>query len=181
MAAFLGIVGQAGEQGFVGDNFGKGVGRVEQVLGKLGRQLRQLFHDGLEARLLVFRQFGAGQAEIAHFVVDDLFLFDGQRGVLGAFAQRLVFLEQLEILAKLGVEARDFRQHLVVRLAPGGDVIDRVQMADDAPGAADMPRPWREAYNGMLPEVSRFYAELGQNLKLFEKYKALRDSPNMRR
>ena len=28
----------------------------------------------------------------------------------------------------------------------------------------------------MLPEVSRFYAELGQNLKLFEKYKALRAS-----
>ena len=27
----------------------------------------------------------------------------------------------------------------------------------------------------MLPEVSRFYAELGQNLKLFDKYKALRD------
>jgi oligopeptidase A len=35
---------------------------------------------------------------------------------------------------------------------------------------------WREAYNEMLPEVSRFYAELGQNLKLFEKYKALRGS-----
>jgi oligopeptidase A len=28
----------------------------------------------------------------------------------------------------------------------------------------------------MLPEVSRFYAELGQNLKLFDKYKALRAS-----
>ena len=39
----------------------------------------------------------------------------------------------------------------------------------------DIPA-WREAYNEMLPEVSRFYAELGQNLKLFEKYKALRDS-----
>jgi len=39
----------------------------------------------------------------------------------------------------------------------------------------DVPA-WREAYNEMLPEVSRFYAELGQNLKLFEKYKALRDS-----
>ncbi len=39
----------------------------------------------------------------------------------------------------------------------------------------DVPA-WREAYNDMLPEVSRFYAELGQNLKLFEKYKALRDS-----
>ena len=38
----------------------------------------------------------------------------------------------------------------------------------------DIP-PWREAYNEMLPEVSRFYSELGQNLKLFEKYKAIRN------
>ena len=35
---------------------------------------------------------------------------------------------------------------------------------------------WREAYNLMLPEVTRFYAELGQNLKLFEKYKSIRNS-----
>jgi len=35
---------------------------------------------------------------------------------------------------------------------------------------------WREAYNVMLPEVTRFYAELGQNLKLFEKYKSIRNS-----
>lgn len=39
----------------------------------------------------------------------------------------------------------------------------------------DIPE-WREAYNGMLPEVSRFYAELGQNLKLFAAYKAIRES-----
>ncbi len=39
----------------------------------------------------------------------------------------------------------------------------------------DIPA-WREAYNEMLPEVSRFYAELGQNLKLFEKYKAIRQN-----
>ncbi|MDR3323094.1 MAG: M3 family metallopeptidase [Zoogloeaceae bacterium] len=32
---------------------------------------------------------------------------------------------------------------------------------------------WRDAYNALLPEVSRFYSELGQNLALFEKYKAL--------
>jgi oligopeptidase A len=38
----------------------------------------------------------------------------------------------------------------------------------------DIPE-WREAYNGMLPEVSRFYAELGQNLKLFAKYKTIRE------
>ena len=39
----------------------------------------------------------------------------------------------------------------------------------------DVPA-WREAYNAMLPEVSRFFAELGQNLALFSKYKALRAS-----
>jgi oligopeptidase A len=40
----------------------------------------------------------------------------------------------------------------------------------------DVPA-WREAYNEMLPEVSRFYSELGQNLKLFDKYRALKASP----
>ncbi len=40
----------------------------------------------------------------------------------------------------------------------------------------DVPA-WREAYNDMLPEVSRFYTELGQNLKLFEKYRALKACP----
>ncbi len=39
----------------------------------------------------------------------------------------------------------------------------------------DVPE-WREAYNAMLPEVSRFSAEVGQNLALFEKYKALHES-----
>ena len=39
-------------------------------------------------------------------------------------------------------------------------------------GVNDVPE-WREAYNAMLPEVTRFYAELGQNLALFRKYKAL--------
>jgi len=38
----------------------------------------------------------------------------------------------------------------------------------------DIP-PWREAYNEMLPEVTRFYSELGQNLELFKKYKAIRN------
>jgi len=39
----------------------------------------------------------------------------------------------------------------------------------------DVPE-WREAYNALLPEVSRFYAELGQNLKLFAGYRAIRES-----
>jgi oligopeptidase A len=38
----------------------------------------------------------------------------------------------------------------------------------------DIPE-WREAYNAMLPEVTRFYTELGQNLALFNKFKAIRE------
>lgn len=37
----------------------------------------------------------------------------------------------------------------------------------------DVPA-WRNAYNDLLPEVTRFFTELGQNLALFERYKALR-------
>ncbi|MCL2875429.1 MAG: M3 family metallopeptidase [Betaproteobacteria bacterium] len=40
----------------------------------------------------------------------------------------------------------------------------------------DIP-PWREAYNAMLPEIAGFYAELGQNIALFHKYKAFAASP----
>ena len=39
----------------------------------------------------------------------------------------------------------------------------------------DVPE-WREAYNALLPEVSRFQAEVGQNLALFRKYRTLHDS-----
>ncbi len=35
----------------------------------------------------------------------------------------------------------------------------------------------REAYNATLPKVTAHYAELGQNLALFKKFKALRNSP----
>jgi oligopeptidase A len=42
-------------------------------------------------------------------------------------------------------------------------------------GVMDIP-VWRETYNDLLPEVSRYSAELGQNLALFAKYKSLRAS-----
>ena len=42
-------------------------------------------------------------------------------------------------------------------------------------GVNDIPE-WREVYNANLPEVTRFYSELGHNLKLFAKYKAMRES-----
>ncbi len=62
--------------------------------------------------------------------------------------------------------------------APLADGIERLSRAWGIVGhlhsVNDIPE-WREAYNQMLPEVSRFYAELGQNLKLFAKYKAIRE------
>ncbi len=65
---------------------------------------------------------------------------------------------------------RDFAGALADGLEPFGrawGVVGHLHSVNDVPA-------WREAYNEMLPEVSRFYAELGQNLKLFDKYKALR-------
>ncbi len=35
----------------------------------------------------------------------------------------------------------------------------------------------REVYNATLPKITQYYAELGQNLALFEKFKKLRNSP----
>jgi oligopeptidase A len=68
---------------------------------------------------------------------------------------------------------QDFAGALSDGLEPFGrawGVVGHLHSVNDVPA-------WRDAYNGMLPEVSRFYAELGQNLKLFDKYKALRASP----
>lgn len=55
------------------------------------------------------------------------------------------------------------------RLSRAWGIVGHLHSVNDVP-------EWREAYNQMLPEVSRFYAELGQNLKLFAKYKAIRES-----
>src|SRR3989338_4853944 len=35
----------------------------------------------------------------------------------------------------------------------------------------------REVYNATLPKITQYYAELGQNLALFEKFKALHNGP----
>ena len=63
--------------------------------------------------------------------------------------------------------------------APLADEIEQLSRAWGVVGhlhsVNDIPE-WREAYNNMLPEVSRFFAELGQNLKLFAKYRAIRES-----
>jgi len=82
-----------------------------------------------------------------------------------------------ELIERLTAETtpatwKDFAGALSDGLEPFGrawGIVGHLHSVNDVPA-------WREAYNEMLPEVSRFYAELGQNLKLFEKYKALRQS-----
>jgi len=56
------------------------------------------------------------------------------------------------------------------RLSRAWGIVGHLHSVNDVP-------EWREAYNAMLPEVTRFYAELGQNLALFAKFKALAASP----
>lgn len=54
------------------------------------------------------------------------------------------------------------------RLARAWGIVGHLHSVMDIPA-------WRNAYNEMLPEVSGFYAEMGQNLALFAKVKALRE------
>ncbi len=56
------------------------------------------------------------------------------------------------------------------RLSRAWGIVGHLHSVNDVPA-------WREAYNAMLPEVTRFHAELGQNLALFDKFKALAASP----
>jgi oligopeptidase A len=56
------------------------------------------------------------------------------------------------------------------RLSRAWGIVGHLHSVNDIPA-------WREAYNAMLPEVTRFYAELGQNLALFKRYQAIVASP----
>jgi oligopeptidase A len=55
------------------------------------------------------------------------------------------------------------------RLSRAWGIVGHLHSVNDVP-------PWREAYNAMLPEVSGFYADLGQNLALFAKFRRLAES-----
>ena len=69
-------------------------------------------------------------------------------------------------------------------VAPLADGLERISYAwgivTHLHAVNDTPQ-WRSAYNESLPEISRFFAELGQNLQLFAKYKKIRDSAEYER
>jgi oligopeptidase A len=65
-------------------------------------------------------------------------------------------------------------------VAPMEDANERVSRAWGPVGhlnAVMNSAELREAYNANLPKITQYYAELGQNLALFKKFKALHDSP----
>jgi oligopeptidase A len=86
--------------------------------------------------------------------------------------------ENRSLLARLGQpEAPATWDAFVQPLTDAGERLGRAWgIVSHLHGVNDVPA-WREAYNALLPEVTRFYAELGQNLALFDKYKVLAASP----
>ncbi len=60
------------------------------------------------------------------------------------------------------------------RLARAWGQVAHLHAVMDAP-------PLREAYNANLPRVTRYWTELGQNLRLYQKYRALRDGADFDR
>ena len=64
-----GIGRYAREQRLVLDPFAVGIGGIEHIFGKLRRQCGEFFLYLLETRLLLVAQFGPGETEVAHVVV----------------------------------------------------------------------------------------------------------------
>ncbi len=70
---------------------------------------------------------------------------------------------------ELAATWQDFAQPLIdcgERLSRAWGIVGHLH------GVKDLP-PWRDAYNAMLPEVTSFYSDLGQNEALYAKFKAL--------
>ena len=92
-------------------------------------------------------------------------------------------------IEKLLAECRELVAYLLLRteaptwqnfVAPLEDAHERLSRAWGPVGhlnAVMNSTELREAYNSTLPVITQYYAELGQNLALFDKFKALRNSP----
>lgn len=87
-----------------------------------------------------------------------------------------LLLENRQLIERLTRETTPSTWSAFVQ--PLADAMERLSRAWGTVGhlhsVKDIP-PWREAYNAALPEVTGFYSDLGQNLALFRKYRAIRD------
>ena len=111
----------------------------------------------MSAKRSFFRlgQFGAAQAEVAQGVLDDLFARRRQGGVGGAGADRLVFGEQRFVLGQRGPEFGHLGLVVVVGGAQFGRVHHVVEVADHAPGAAQLFGRFFERDDEIVPGDAR--------------------------
>jgi len=133
----LGRIGDAGQQAFVGNVLGPGLGRIEQLVGEGAAQLGELHADRAEALLLGRRQVDAGQAEVTQRVFDDGLLRYVEAFCLGVQRQRLIGGEQLGVLPQFGGVGGQLGQAGLVGAAQFSIVAHRIEVADRAPGAAE--------------------------------------------
>jgi len=90
-------------------------------------------------------------------------------------------MEQLLAEARAAMRAAEEAEPTWERFVrPLEDATERLSRAwgqvEHLHSVLDTP-PLREAYNASLPKVTQFWTELGQNQRLFDKYKALKASP----
>ena len=85
--------------------------------------------------------------------------------------------ENRALIARLlGDRAPPTWQNFVVPMEDANERLSRAWGPVGHLNAVMNSAPLREAYNATLPKITQFYAELGQNLALFEKFKALHSS-----
>ena len=133
----LGRIGQAGEDGFVGDVLGPRLSGIEQLVGETAAQLGQLaLHFGV-ALLFGLRQVDARQTEVTQGMFQDSFLRDVETGGFRAVGQRFEGLEQFAVLAHLGGVGAQCWQARLVGFTQFGAVAHGVEVADRAPGRTE--------------------------------------------
>ena len=74
----------ASQRAAVGDVMGEGIGRVQQVVIEARGELVELLSHLLELGLLIRRQLGTAEAEVAQLIVYDLPLGGVEAGEFGA-------------------------------------------------------------------------------------------------
>jgi hypothetical protein len=132
------VGGNAGEIRRVVDVMRPRVLAVEHVVVELGRQRREFFLHGLEARLVCIPQVGAAEPEVAQRVLDDLAPHVVEIRERRSLRQRTEPRIRAGILRHVGVKCRDLRQRSVVRVADGRRIDDGVQMPDCAPRTVEV-------------------------------------------
>jgi oligopeptidase A len=103
--------------------------------------------------------------------------FDAVRSEHVAPAIRQLIAENKAVVAKLSTpESQPSWDAFMQPLTDAGERLGRAWgIVGHLHSVMDIPA-WRDAYNAMLPEITGYYAELGQNEAIYAKVKALRAS-----